>query len=93
MNRQIPFVQRTSRLCPREGYSTAQFARYDGWAGLYDEHGQHTIVLKNINKHTLNCPSGICCALTSHYAREGWANIASNTTSQCKAPAVLIEYD
>lgn len=19
--------------------------RYDGWAGLYDEHGQHTIVL------------------------------------------------
>ena len=27
------------------GYSTALSARYDGWAGLYDEHGQHTIVL------------------------------------------------
>ena len=26
-------------------YSTALSARYDGWAGLYDEHGQHTIVL------------------------------------------------
>nr|DAG48543.1 MAG TPA: hypothetical protein [Caudoviricetes sp.]DAO57431.1 MAG TPA: hypothetical protein [Caudoviricetes sp.] len=46
-----------------------------------------------MNRHTLNCPSGICCVLTSHYAREGWANIASNTTSQCKAPAVLIEYE
>lgn len=42
----IPFVQRLSRLCPRRGgYSTALSARYDGWAGLYDEHGQHTIVL------------------------------------------------
>nr|DAT79886.1 MAG TPA: hypothetical protein [Caudoviricetes sp.] len=45
MNNQIPFVQRTSQLCPRRGYSTALSARYDGWAGLYDEHGQHTIVL------------------------------------------------
>lgn len=27
------------------GYSTALSACYDGWAGLYDEHGQHTIVL------------------------------------------------
>ena len=42
---QIPFVQRLSRLCPRRGYSIALSARYDGWAGLYDEHGQHTIVL------------------------------------------------
>ena len=41
----IPFVQRLSRLCPRRGYSTALSARYDGWAGLHDEHGQHTIVL------------------------------------------------
>lgn len=42
----IPFVQRTSQLCPRRvGYSTALSARYDGWAGLYDEHGQHTMVL------------------------------------------------
>ena len=30
---------------PTSGYSTALSARYDGWAGLYDEHGQHTIVL------------------------------------------------
>lgn len=36
MNRQIPFVQRASQLCPRRGYSTALSARYDGWAGLYD---------------------------------------------------------
>lgn len=46
MIKQIPFVQRTSQLCPRRGfYSAALSARYDGWAGLYDEHGQHTIVL------------------------------------------------
>lgn len=45
MNNQIPFVQRTSQFYPRPGYSTALSARYDGWAGLYDEHGQHTIVL------------------------------------------------
>lgn len=46
MIRQIPFVQRLSHLYPRRGgYSTALSARYDGWAGLYDEHGQHTIVL------------------------------------------------
>lgn len=42
----IPFVQRTSQLCPRQGYSTALSARYDGWAGLFGEnHGQHTMVL------------------------------------------------
>ena len=34
---QIPFVQRTSQLCPRRGYSTALSARYEGWACLYDE--------------------------------------------------------
>lgn len=45
MINQIPFVQRLSLLCPRRGYSTALSARYDGWAGLYDEHGQHTIIL------------------------------------------------
>ncbi|MDY3898172.1 MAG: hypothetical protein SOZ29_08845 [Prevotella sp.] len=47
MINKIPFVQRTSQLCPRRGggYSTALSARYDRWAGLYDEHGQHTIVL------------------------------------------------
>ena len=45
MNNQIPFVQCLSHLCPRRGYSTALSARYDGWAGLYDEHGLHTIVL------------------------------------------------
>ena len=46
MINKIPFVQRTSQLCPRScGYSTALSARYDGWEGLYDEHGQHTIVL------------------------------------------------
>ena len=41
----IPFVQRISRLCPRRGYATARSERYDGWAGRYDEYGQHTIVL------------------------------------------------
>lgn len=41
MINQIPFVQRTSQLCPRRGYSTALSARYDGWAGLYDEQPTH----------------------------------------------------
>lgn len=45
MNKQIPFVKRLSCICPRRWYSTALSARYDGWAGLYDEHGQHTIIL------------------------------------------------
>lgn len=45
MRKKIPFVQRTSRVYPRQGYSTAISARYDGWAGLYDMHGQHTIIL------------------------------------------------
>nr|DAU81171.1 MAG TPA: hypothetical protein [Caudoviricetes sp.] len=31
MCNQIPFVLRTSQLCPRRGYSTALSARYDGW--------------------------------------------------------------
>lgn len=30
---------------PRHGYTTAISSRYDGWAGLYDRHGQHTILL------------------------------------------------
>lgn len=41
----IPFVQRTSQLCPRRGYSTALTTKYWDWAGLHDNHGQHTIVL------------------------------------------------
>lgn len=46
MIKQIPFVQRTSQLCPRRGYSTGLSARYDGLAGLFGEnHGQHTMVL------------------------------------------------
>lgn len=46
MIHQIAFVQRLSVLCPRLfGYSTALSSRYDGWAGLYDKHGQHTILL------------------------------------------------
>nr|DAE98035.1 MAG TPA: Regulator of ribonuclease activity B [Caudoviricetes sp.] len=46
MNKVIPFVKRFKELCPRlEGYSTALSSRYDGWGGLYDNHGQHTILL------------------------------------------------
>lgn len=46
MIRNIPFVQRTSILSIRGGYSTALSSRYDGWAGLFGEnHGQHTMVL------------------------------------------------
>lgn len=36
----IPFVQRTSQLCPRRGgYSTALTTKYWDWAGLRDDHG------------------------------------------------------
>ena len=46
MINKIPFVQRTSQLCPRcGGYSTALTTKYWDWAGLRDDHGQHTIVL------------------------------------------------
>lgn len=45
MNNQIPFVQRTSQLSPRRGYSTALTTKYWDWAGLHDNHGQHTIIL------------------------------------------------
>ena len=45
MTNQIPFVQRMSRLVPRWGYSTALASKYYDWAGLRDEHGQHTILL------------------------------------------------
>ena len=47
-------MQRLSRLCPRRGFSTALSARYDGWAGLYDEHGQHTIVLIEYDRQVLH---------------------------------------
>ena len=45
MIKKIPFVQRLSCICQRRGYYTALSARFDGWAGLYDAHGQHTIIL------------------------------------------------
>ena len=46
MNRKNPFRATHIPALPTSGgYSTALSARYDGWAGLYDEHGQHTIVL------------------------------------------------
>ena len=41
----IPFVQRSALMSVRGGYSTALSSRYDGWGGLYDNHGQHTMVL------------------------------------------------
>lgn len=42
----VRFVKRFKELCPRlEGYSTALSSRYDGWGGLYDNHGQHTMLL------------------------------------------------
>ena len=47
MKRFIPFVKRENELCPRQdGYSTALSSRYDGWGGLYDKHGQHTMILE-----------------------------------------------
>lgn len=46
MRHLIPFVKRFKILCPRtEGYTTNLSARYDGWGGLYDNHGQHTMIL------------------------------------------------
>ena len=46
MINKIPFrATHIAALPTFGGYSTALSARYDGWAGLYDEHGQHTIVL------------------------------------------------
>lgn len=46
MTNQTPFVQRYSKIFPRcGGYSTALSSRYEAWAGLYDEHGQHTMIL------------------------------------------------
>lgn len=46
MKHLIPFVKRFKTLCPRtDGFTTALSARYDGWGGLYDNHGQHTMIL------------------------------------------------
>lgn len=45
MTNQTPFVQRNAKISPRWGYSTALSSRYEAWAGLYDEHGQHTVIL------------------------------------------------
>lgn len=46
MINQTPFVQRKAQLFPRvNGYSIALSSRYEAWAGLYDEHGQHTLIL------------------------------------------------
>lgn len=46
MTNTIPFVKREQKLCPRlDGYTTALSSRYDGWGGLYDNHGQHTMIL------------------------------------------------
>lgn len=45
MTNQTAFVQRHSEIFPRRGYSTALSSRYEAWAGLYDEHGQHTMIL------------------------------------------------
>lgn len=45
MINKIPFVQRTSQLYPRWGYSTAIATKYWDWAGLHDNHGQHTVIL------------------------------------------------
>lgn len=46
MNKVIPFVKRFKELCPRlDGYSTALSSRYDGCGGLYDNPGQHTMLL------------------------------------------------
>lgn len=42
----LPFVKRGQAFYPRRGgYATALSARYEGWAGLYDNHGQHTMIL------------------------------------------------
>jgi hypothetical protein len=42
----IPFVKREQTLSVRaDGYTTALSSRYDGWGGLHDNHGQHTMIL------------------------------------------------
>jgi hypothetical protein len=44
--REIPFVKREQTLSVRaDGYTTALSSRYDGWGGLHDNHGQHTMIL------------------------------------------------
>lgn len=45
MIRNILFVKRYQMISIRDGYATALSSRYDGWGGLYDNHGQHTMVL------------------------------------------------
>lgn len=45
MTNQKPFVKRHTKMSPRWGYSTALSSRYEAWAGLHDEHGQHTVIL------------------------------------------------
>lgn len=43
----VQFVKREKTLSPRtDNTSTALSARYDGWGGLYDNHGQHTMILE-----------------------------------------------
>jgi hypothetical protein len=45
MINQQPF-NADAQLFPRvNGFSTALSSRYEAWAGLCDEHGQHTIIL------------------------------------------------
>lgn len=45
MINQQPF-NADAQLFPRlNGFSSALSSRYEAWAGLYDEHGQHTIIL------------------------------------------------
>ena len=45
MKRKIFFVKRMETICARNGYSMALSTRYDGWGGLHDNHGQHTMIL------------------------------------------------
>ena len=46
MTDQTAFVQCHSEIYThRGGYSTVLSSRYEAWAGLYDEHGQHTVIL------------------------------------------------
>nr|WP_297659082.1 hypothetical protein [uncultured Prevotella sp.] len=45
MNKTRPFVKRGDTISFRGRYSTALSSRYDGWGGLYDNHGQHTMLL------------------------------------------------
>lgn len=45
MMHHIPFVKRETSLIRRGGYSTAISAKYNDYSGLYDNHGQHTMIL------------------------------------------------